>query len=629
MPSFPSFSKKRGNATGYHQEKTLPMLQSPGAAVESQEGLEENFNTFSEKVDRRDRRHTVQKYIFGAGVAGAAAGFLVMGPVGLFVGGGLATAAGARAGARNFKKLFRRPNKDAFPEGKSSGKISLRRARLLERWARLQMNDLDDRQHRIADKGRVLDYVISEFAPWAEILSSGDGNGREQEDAAVHLRPLIRLLSAPGVAEVLAQANALWASEWQDTSGTMSHNSSRVFTVLPTLVVLPDACTISVSSPKGNQCLQLPSSDKSLQPSPLLLELARWSVDFLEAHDVEPSADIESKSSDLFHSLPSIPSTPERGPILSTPTIGNVEREVQHHAGAMVVDLPDGCDVPPLGAEDDHSDCDHSDSEEIQSVVTAASRFTSRSGLLPAPQGELQFAGLVRSQAVDADHSYDEPDATELQVRGPTYLTDGLKVASAHSLTSFVALDLLRSTGSQELPWHASEGPDSAVAQLRAQGEKRFLFVIHFRLTPLQFVVVFALPAKPPDTAGSKLLQDFIENFSDEERASRFKVIPRVPEGPFLARKAVPEKPAILGKKLDCRFFHEPGDHFEISVDVFSSFAVQYACSQVLSAAKKITMDLGFLIEAKEASELPEVVLGTFRARRIDVGRARPLSVNL
>lgn len=249
------------------------------------------------------------------------------------------------------------------------------------------------------------------------------------------------------------------------------------------------------------------------------------------------------------------------------------------------------------------------------------SRVTIQSRALSEVTGGFQFAGLVRSEWADEDHSYDEPDATELQVRGPTYLNDRAKVASAPPLSNLVALDLL--TGSQELPWHASESPGSAVAQLRDGGEKRFLFVIHFRLTPLQFVIVLALPAKLPDTPGSKLLQDFIENFSDEERSARLKVIPRVPEGPFLVRSAVPEKPAILGKKLHCRYFHKPGDHFEISVDVFSSTAVQYICNQIVNAVSHITMDLAFLIEAKEASELPEVILGSFRMRHIDIRQAR------
>merc|ERR1711907_306590 len=109
------------------------------------------------------------------------------------------------------------------------------------------------------------------------------------------------------------------------------------------------------------------------------------------------------------------------------------------------------------------------------------------------------------------------------------------------------------------------------------------------------------------------LLQQFVTEFTDEQRRDRFKVIPRVVEGPFIACRAVPQKPAILGTKLDVCFFHEAGDHFEVSVDVYSSVAAKFACSQCISSAKKIVMDVSFVIEAQEATELPEVILGIFR----------------
>lgn len=40
---------------------------------------------------------------------------------------------------------------------------------------------------------------------------------------------------------------------------------------------------------------------------------------------------------------------------------------------------------------------------------------------------------------------------------------------------------------------------------------------------------------------------------------SRFKLIPSVVSGPFIVRKAVGNKPALLGRKVSQRYFRGPG----------------------------------------------------------------------
>lgn len=41
--------------------------------------------------------------------------------------------------------------------------------------------------------------------------------------------------------------------------------------------------------------------------------------------------------------------------------------------------------------------------------------------------------------------------------------------------------------------------------------------------------------------------------------ADRFKLIPSVVSGPFIVRKAVGNKPALLGRKVSQRYFRGPG----------------------------------------------------------------------
>lgn len=42
------------------------------------------------------------------------------------------------------------------------------------------------------------------------------------------------------------------------------------------------------------------------------------------------------------------------------------------------------------------------------------------------------------------------------------------------------------------------------------------------------------------------------------ERCGRFKLIPSIVEGPFIVKKAVGNKPALLGRKLRQRYFRGP-----------------------------------------------------------------------
>ena len=39
----------------------------------------------------------------------------------------------------------------------------------------------------------------------------------------------------------------------------------------------------------------------------------------------------------------------------------------------------------------------------------------------------------------------------------------------------------------------------------------------------------------------------------------RFKLIPNIVSGPFIVRKAVGNKPALLGRKVSQRYFRGPG----------------------------------------------------------------------
>jgi Protein ENHANCED DISEASE RESISTANCE 2, C-terminal len=68
----------------------------------------------------------------------------------------------------------------------------------------------------------------------------------------------------------------------------------------------------------------------------------------------------------------------------------------------------------------------------------------------------------------------------------------------------------------------------------------------------------------PPQVAGDGVLPQ------GDFRNERFKLIPSIVEGPFLVRRSVGAKPALLGRKLTQRYFRGP-NYVETDVDVSSS----------------------------------------------------------
>ena len=72
------------------------------------------------------------------------------------------------------------------------------------------------------------------------------------------------------------------------------------------------------------------------------------------------------------------------------------------------------------------------------------------------------------------------------------------------------------------------------------------------------------------DAATTKLL-DFVLNCNDAtERNERFKLIPRVVEGPYPVKRVVENRPVLLGNKVTLRYFRGP-NYLEIDAKVDES----------------------------------------------------------
>jgi len=172
--------------------------------------------------------------------------------------------------------------------------------------------------------------------------------------------------------------------------------------------------------------------------------------------------------------------------------------------------------------------------------------------------------------------------------------------------------------------FEAASHPDLCPASVRRQGDNRFLFILNWVFPPHQCVMVGALDPQAPwltaDTPQARAWKHFLE-MSPEQQRDAFKIIFSVDEGPWLVRRSVPKKPAIIGRqvKMECR--HDPGRHLEVMVDVSSGSTEQVLTGMVMRAMKSLQPVLAVLIEARQEDELPEGVLLCPTLRNLDTSR--------
>jgi len=462
----------------------------------------------------------------------------------------------------------------------------------------------------------VVDFIVSAAAPCTarlqaaaragdELVRTGSGPSGSGKDLAVPgtagIAALVRFLEKPGIAEVVQASNVFSAEQFSTPRGTLDEASEEALNVwqsrvLPTLAALALPCV-------------------GLRPSSPCRDLAEWSRDFLAGNPTR-------RNKPMFRKI--LSSQMSRGAsMFVTESFASCKSESSEE------------EVPPAGVENEINDESDSDNEGHRIFESFLSARSSKSfggtsllnmlGLgLPGPS-EWEFARGAE------EHGWDDTDATEIQVRGPTYLRDKEKVASSPALLEAVHADIFDAVPPEGYP-NIGGCPNGVVAELRKVGEQRFLFVVNFCMPPLHLACVFAFkdpPADPrqlPPTGGQparELFRRFVEDMGDEERSQRFKVIPWVREGPWLVQRAVGRTPAIIGKSIEINYFSAPGDYMEVSVNIFSSAAAKRILSLLKGAATHLTMEVYFVLEGKTPGELPEQVLGGFRIAHIDLARTR------
>lgn len=231
-----------------------------------------------------------------------------------------------------------------------------------------------------------------------------------------------------------------------------------------------------------------------------------------------------------------------------------------------------------------------------------------------------------------ATNVFFEPNSIKFSVRGPDYLTNKVKIRSAPSLLRYVAADLLSIPG--EKLSDACSYPGSVPS---LYPDRKFI-VLNWQLPAspqFSFVAYYVYPTEeelneydkdlPDDIRAARkvafaLLDKFAsDEVNDEWRNGRFKLIPQIVEGPWLVKKVTPSNvPALIGNKLTTHYFKGP-NYLEIDVDITSSTAANSIWTVIHKTLASLVIDLAFLIQGNEQSELPEALFGTVRISRVSL----------
>jgi len=240
-----------------------------------------------------------------------------------------------------------------------------------------------------------------------------------------------------------------------------------------------------------------------------------------------------------------------------------------------------------------------------------------------------------------------EPSIKKLMIRGPTYMQDSVKIPATEPLFSLIAVDLYRTKARYD---HIIANRNTRLGLAQQRGERHpFIFAIHIQVPGppfYSFVAYFAAKLRTSkaifgesscdranETSDSTddgwritpeqkaLALRFFKGEDDEIRNDRFKLVPRIVEGPFIVRRGVPSKPAIMGRKLTQRYFR--GDNYlELCIDVSSSIVAWKITQMSVGYAKLLTVDLAALLQGNQAEELPELVIGIVRCISVDMSAA-------
>eukprot|EP00633_Aureoumbra_lagunensis_P004644 CAMPEP_0197311202 /NCGR_PEP_ID=MMETSP0891-20130614/9700_1 /TAXON_ID=44058 ORGANISM="Aureoumbra lagunensis, Strain CCMP1510" /NCGR_SAMPLE_ID=MMETSP0891 /ASSEMBLY_ACC=CAM_ASM_000534 /LENGTH=593 /DNA_ID=CAMNT_0042797189 /DNA_START=441 /DNA_END=2222 /DNA_ORIENTATION=+ len=227
-------------------------------------------------------------------------------------------------------------------------------------------------------------------------------------------------------------------------------------------------------------------------------------------------------------------------------------------------------------------------------------------------------------------NTWDESPFSQFQVRGLNYLEDGRKIPAKPTAADLIALDALRTetgyslidVGKKLVPTIEGLAPDDRLVLVN------FMLPYETKNAPHVSLLFFYRIKRNVDPAFLKRLDDFCAA-TDKVRDETFKLIPFIQDGPWIAKHALGQKPALVGRGITTHYFLGP-NFIEIDIDVGSSSVANGIWRIMKGAGKLLVTDIAFLFESKTKEQLPETLLGTARISHFEISNAaNPAFTNL
>ena len=130
------------------------------------------------------------------------------------------------------------------------------------------------------------------------------------------------------------------------------------------------------------------------------------------------------------------------------------------------------------------------------------------------------------------------------------------------------------------------------------------------------------------DEAFNKVF-DLVLNTKDNNiRNNRFKLIPKIIEGPYPVKKVVENRPVLLGNKVTQRYFRGP-NYFEIDSKVDDSMVAGSIIKLCHRFAKRIVVDMAWTIQGEQIDELPERYLCGCTIHNMDFSKCKDIKYEM
>lgn len=220
------------------------------------------------------------------------------------------------------------------------------------------------------------------------------------------------------------------------------------------------------------------------------------------------------------------------------------------------------------------------------------------------------------------------PPGDIFSVRGPNYFSDKVKIPGGEYLLKPLGFDWIK--GPAKISGLLSEPKNrihKALEDEFPKSNKPFIWAFNLQVPSKEnYSAIAYFVSLEPISEGS-LMDQFLKG-DDVFKNLRLKMIANIVQGPWVVRKAVGEQAiCVIGRALNCRYFM--GENFvEVDIDISSSVIANAIVGVAIGYITTLTVDLAFLIEGQDQSELPERILGAIRFSELDVASARPVELS-